>query len=100
LDQREVTWSTGEVSLEPETMPPSPEVKLEHFFASRSGVCVYVAVGKRSYRVQFADATSQGVVVEGGQDGAEAARRIARRALLEHREGLMPLFEKVARSLT
>lgn len=81
-------------------MAESNELQLESFFASRSGVCVYVTVGKRAFRVQFADASSQGVVVEGGQEGAEEARRIARRGLQQHAAALAPLFEKVARSLT
>jgi hypothetical protein len=81
-------------------MPESTELKLENFFASRSGVCVYVTVGKRSYRVQFVDATSIGVVVEGGQDDAEVARAIAHHAMRQHVLGLRHLFEKVSRATT
>jgi hypothetical protein len=86
-------------SLKDETMAASAELKIESFFASRSGVCVYVTVGKRSYRVQFVDAASEGVVVDGGQ-GAETARRIALHAMRQHATGLAPLFAKVARAHT
>lgn len=81
-------------------MSVAGEVTLESFFASRNGVCVYVTVGKRIFRVQFVDANAHGVVVEGGSDGAEEACRIARLALREHAKDLTPLFEKVARALT
>jgi hypothetical protein len=81
-------------------MHGSSELKLENFFASRAGVCVYVMVGRRSYRVQFVDANAEGVVVEGGREGAEAARQVARRAMREHAAGLARLFEKVARAMT
>jgi len=58
-----------------------------------------VTVGKRSYRVQFVDAASEGVVVDGGP-GAEAARRTALHAMRKHAAALAPLFAKVARAHT
>lgn len=81
-------------------MPEVHELKAERFFASRSGVCVYVVVGTRAFRVQFASVDSRGVVVEGGTEGAEEACRIARHAMQQHLTGLAPLFEKVARATT
>lgn len=81
-------------------MHGSSELKLENFFASRVGVCVYVTVGRRAFRVQFTDANSEGVVVDGDREGSEEARRIARVAMREHAAGLAPLFEKVARAVT
>jgi hypothetical protein len=54
-------------------MSRSRELKIQNFFASRAGVCVYVAVGARTFRIQFATPDSLGVVVEGGQEGAEEA---------------------------
>lgn len=82
------------------TMQGSSELKPENFFASRTGVCVYVTVAKETFRVQFADAKAHGVVVEGSREGAEAARHIAHMAMREHAAGLAPLFEKVARAMT
>jgi hypothetical protein len=80
--------------------PDSSSIKLQSFFASRACLCVYVAVGKQSFRVQFVDEASQGVVVNGNHAGAEEARRIAKRALEEHAEALRPLFRKVAQATT
>jgi len=76
------------------------EPKPENFFASRSGVCVYVVVGGRALRVQFAHVDAEGVVVEDGREGADEARRIARRAVRKHMTHLAPLFDKVARGMT
>jgi hypothetical protein len=79
---------------------PSPELTVENFFASRSGVCVYVTIRKQTFRVQFVDAAAQGVVVEGSADGADEALLVARSALKQHAEALEPLFAKVARAST
>jgi len=76
------------------------EPKPQNFFASRSGVCVYVVVGRRTLRVQFADEDAEGVVVEGGSEGAEEARSVARRAMRENKTALAPLFQKVAQATT
>jgi hypothetical protein len=76
------------------------EVTADSFFASRSGVCVYVRVGKQKFRVQFADAEANGVVTGGEREGADEALRVARSALQRHAAELVPLFAKVARSIT
>lgn len=78
------------------------DLRLESFFASRSGVCVYVTVAKRAFRVQFAAPDAIGVVADHGHEAesAEEARRVARLALREHAQALAPLFEKVARAMT
>jgi len=81
-------------------MAESQEPKPANFFASRSGVCVYVVVGGHTVRVQFAHVDSEGVVVGGSHAAAEEARRIARRALRKYQAELAPLFEKVARAMT
>lgn len=80
-------------------MPPA-DLKAGNFFASRSGVCVYVTVRKVAVRVQFATPDANGVVVEGPREVAEEAIRIARAALSLHASGLAPLFDKVARRTT
>lgn len=76
------------------------ELAADSFFASRAGVCVYVTIGKHRFRVQFADARAHGVVTEGEREGADEAVRVARTALREHEAALVPLFAKVARSVT
>ena len=77
-------------------MVTSTEPKPEDFFVSRSGVCVYVACGGQTYRVQFAAPDAHGVVTEGLPQGADEALALARTALLKHRETLSKLFEEVA----
>jgi len=76
---------------------PSVEPNADDFFASRSGVCVYVTVRGTSFRVQFASASAHGVVTEGAPEWAELALEVARAAVQKHRATLAPLFEKVAR---
>lgn len=61
------------------------------FFASRTGVGVYVAVHGRNVRVEFDSADSQGAVTESGSDG-ELALAGARSAFLQHRAALRALF--------
>lgn len=75
------------------------ELKAEQFFVSRTGVCVYVTVQRRSFRVQFASVDAHGVVVGQGE-GAEAARLAAQAALKKHAAILAPLFEEVSRRMT
>ena len=77
-------------------MAISTEPKAEDFFASRSGVCVYVALRGETYRVQFATTDAHGVVTEGLPQGAEEAAQLARTALVKHRAALSKLFEAVA----
>jgi CheY-like chemotaxis protein len=81
-------------------MSSSGELKVESFFASRAGVCVYVPVGARTFRIEFATPDSLGITADGGHDGAEEACRVARRALSRHFEQLTPLFEKVDQART
>jgi len=76
-------------------MAPSLEPNADEFFASRSGVCVYVTVRGTAFRVQFASASAHGVVTEG--EGAQVALELARAAVRKHQATLVPLFEKVAR---
>ena len=81
-------------------MTAAGNVKVEQFFASRLGVCVYVTIEHRSFRVRFSSIDAQGVVVEGQGEGAEDARVIARAALRRRAVSLAPLFEKVSRGRT
>lgn len=75
---------------------PGGELEPGNFFASRKGVCVYVQVAMRTFRVQFTS-PNLAATVEGGLEieGAEEARRIAGLALERHARALAPLFEKV-----
>ena len=75
------------------------EPKAHEFFASRSGVCVYVKVQGHAVRVQFATMDALGVA-ENASAGAEEAVTVARTALQRHRSELAPLFEQVARRMT
>jgi hypothetical protein len=75
------------------------EPRADEFFASRSGVCVYVNLDGQAVRVQFADLDAHGVA-EGDSPDAEEAVRIAKSALQKHRAELGPLFERVARGMT
>ena len=77
-------------------MVTNPELKAEDFFATRSGVCVYVPLRGQTYRVQFAATDAIGVVTEGSPQGAEEALELARTALVKHRVALAKLFEEVA----
>jgi hypothetical protein len=71
--------------------------KREAFFASRSGVCVYVSVEGRALRVCF-----ESLDGEGKLEGAEPSRRAAKalaaatQAFIACRESLAPLFEQIA----
>lgn len=76
------------------------EPEAENFFVSRSGVCVYVTVQSRTFRVQFVTATAQGVVADQPHEGADQALDLARSALQRHEAKLAPLFEKAARKAT
>jgi hypothetical protein len=75
------------------------EPKVDEFFASRSGVCVYVNIGGQAVRVQFASVDAHGVA-ESSSANAEAAIVAAKTALQKYRVELTPLFERVARSMT
>ena len=77
-------------------MSPS-DLNAGNFFASRAGVCVYVTVRNRPLRVQFAAPDGRGVVVEGPDEDAEEALRIARSALSLRAAEIAPLFDKVGR---
>lgn len=75
------------------------EPRADEFFASRSGVCVYVNIDGQAVRVQFASVDAHGVA-EGASPDAEEAIRAAKSALQKHRAALVPLFERVARGMT
>jgi hypothetical protein len=81
-------------------MAATGEIKVEDFFTSRAGLCVYVNVSQRTFRVQFVDETAQGVIDDDAHEGATEALRLARAALAKYRAELAPLFEKISRSRT
>lgn len=75
------------------------EPKAEEFFASATGVCVYVNVRGRAVRVQFASASGPGLT-EGKVDADAAEALVVASSVLErHQAQLQPLFEKVALEL-
>jgi hypothetical protein len=67
------------------------------FFASTSGVCVYVEVRRIAIRVTFATPDAAGETRLGTTPDCQEAKRVATMALQTHREQLAPLFAKVAR---
>jgi hypothetical protein len=71
------------------------EPKLEEFFASEAGVCVYVNVGRNAIRVWFESPDDAGSVTP-ELPGAEKALAVAKAAVRRHQAGLVSLFEKVA----
>ena len=75
------------------------EPKAEAFFASASGVCVYVDVRGRAVRVQFESAIGPGIAQETDGSRAAEALAVAGSALERHRVHLQPLFDKVASEL-
>jgi hypothetical protein len=81
-------------------MAAGTELHPEEFFASRSGVCVYVTLRGQTFRVQFVSADAHGVVTEGTSQDAAAALDLAKAALQKHQAALAPLFEKVLRGMT
>lgn len=81
-------------------MTAGAELRAQDFFASRSGVCVYVTVSQHRFRVHFVDEEARGVVDDEAREGASEALRLAREALRRNRSELGALFEKVARSRT
>ena len=72
----------------------------DDFFSSRSGVCVYVAVGQHRFRVQFADLDARGIVTEREHPDAALAASLARVAVQKHRLALTKLFEEAGRRKT
>lgn len=69
----------------------------EAFFASRSGVCVYVSVGGYSVRVCFSAPDAEGRVEgEVPPRSAEDALTKATEAFAACGDGLAPLFEQIA----
>jgi hypothetical protein len=75
------------------SLPDEPPASA--FFASPSGVCVYVTVAKRAIRVEFSEPDASGTVADSDRD-ALAALGLASAALARHREQLAPLFALVA----
>jgi 2,3-bisphosphoglycerate-independent phosphoglycerate mutase len=67
------------------------------FFASATGVGVYVEVRKIAIRVTFATVDAIGETRLGDTPDCQEASRVATAALRAHREQLLPLFDKVAR---
>lgn len=75
--------------------PVLDEPPASAFFASPTGVCVYVTVAQRAIRVEFSAPDTAGTVADSDRD-ALAALDVASVAFVKHREQLAPLFELVA----
>jgi hypothetical protein len=75
------------------------EPTAEEFFASATGVCVYVNIRGRALRVQFETPDGPGLAQGTTDVGANEALAAASRALEKHKDQLRPLFERVAREL-
>jgi len=71
------------------------EPKLEEFFASEAGVCVYVSVRGNPIRACFESPDDPGSV-DPDVPGAEKALAVAKAAVQKHQAELVSLFEKVA----
>jgi hypothetical protein len=69
------------------------------FFASSSGVCCYVVVGRHSIRVEFRAPDSVGVTRGVSSPDAEQASAAATASLQRYRAELIPLFAHVAAEL-
>lgn len=76
---------------------PPTEPSQAEFFASAEGVCVYVNIRGRAFRVQFE--SPDGPVPARGttEHGADEAVELARRAFAKHRADLTLLFLLVER---
>ena len=75
------------------------EPTVEEFFASASGVCVYVNVGGQTQRVEFQTEDSEGIVRGVTLEASAEARRAAEAALERFRLDLQPLFARVRAEL-
>jgi hypothetical protein len=80
-------------------MHESVELSAGEFFASATGVCVYVNLAGRAFRVQFDSADGPGVARGTTEVGAAEAVVVATRALEKYRTQLRPLFDRVAHEL-
>jgi hypothetical protein len=67
------------------------------FFASPGGVCIYVTIGGRAFRVQFESPEGPPITSETTQPGADKAVAMASHAFAKHRVELTRLFEQVER---
>jgi hypothetical protein len=76
-------------------MQRAQEPTAGEFFASSSGVCVYINLGGRAFRVEFSSVDSEGVAPGATGDGVEAAIVAAAAALQRHKLELEPLFARV-----
>jgi hypothetical protein len=77
------------------TDPPLLEPAAKDFFASAEGVCVYVNVRGRAFRVRFETPDGPPSISGTTQKGSEEAAALAGRALVKHRDELAHLFQQV-----
>ena len=75
-----------------DTVPPAND-----FFASATGVYVYVEIRKVGIRVTFQAPDAVGEARLGNTADCQEAVRLATMGLKTHREKLLPLFAKIAR---
>lgn len=75
------------------------EPKPDSFFATAAGVCVYVQVGRRAVRVQFASSTAPAAIDGYHEPGTREAIAVATKAFEAHKRRILPLFDCIAREL-
>jgi hypothetical protein len=75
------------------------EPTADAFFATATGVCVYVNVGRRAIRVQFESPDSPAVAEGLGDPATKLALAVAIKAFQKHHQQLRPLFDHVATEL-
>ena len=75
---------------------PTSEPAADEFFATSSGVCVYVHVGSHAIRVEFDSAEGAGHAKGVTSEGAAEAEALARGSLQRFKLELQPLFERLA----
>jgi hypothetical protein len=72
------------------------EPEADAFFATATGVCVYVNVGARTVRVQFESLSAPATSEESGDADVNEALLVASTAFEKHKPLLEALFEQVS----
>lgn len=75
------------------------EPKADDFFATAGGVCVYVKLGRRAVRVQFASPNAPAAIDGDDQAAPQEAVAVATRAFQANKHRLLPLFDHIAHEL-
>lgn len=75
------------------------EPTLDEFFATATGVCVYVNVGRRAVRIQFESLDAPATVESSSDRDTELALIAAGKVFEKYKHQLQPLFDQTAREL-